>query len=84
MILCYQIMSSLSGQHLSRIECASPSGTVESVFFDESPPRKIIVQELTTPETVRLDLLIQTKTLAEKMKSFITLMDANQLSLAEQ
>ncbi|CAF1963921.1 unnamed protein product [Rotaria magnacalcarata] len=63
---------------------ASPSGTVESVFFDESPPRKIIVQELTTPETVRLDLLIQTKTLAEKMKSFITLMDANQLSLAEQ
>ncbi|CAM2724500.1 unnamed protein product [Rotaria socialis] len=62
----------------------SPSGTVESVFFDESPQQKIIVQELTTPETVRLDLLIQTKTLAEKMKSFITLMDANQLSLAEQ
>ncbi|CAF4443308.1 unnamed protein product [Rotaria socialis] len=77
-------MSSLSGQHLSSVECTSPSGTVESVFFDESPQQKIIVQELTTPETVRLDLLIQTKTLAEKMKSFITLMDANQLSLAEQ
>ncbi|CAF4209541.1 unnamed protein product, partial [Rotaria sp. Silwood2] len=39
---------------------------------------------LTTPETIKLDLLIQTKTLIEKMKSFLTLMDANQLSLAEQ
>ncbi|CAF3740085.1 unnamed protein product [Rotaria sp. Silwood1] len=60
------------------------SGTVESVFFDEPTSQKIIVQELTTPETIKLDLLIQTKTLIEKMKSFITLMDANQLSLAEQ
>ncbi|CAF3668398.1 unnamed protein product [Rotaria sordida] len=60
------------------------SGTIESVFFDEPIPQKIIVQELTTPETIKLDLLIQTKTLIEKMKSFLTLMDANQLSLAEQ
>ncbi|CAF2761299.1 unnamed protein product [Rotaria sp. Silwood2] len=68
------------------VKSSSPanSGTVESVFFDEPVPQKIIVQELTTPETIKLDLLIQTKTLIEKMKSFLTLMDANQLSLAEQ
>ncbi|CAF4689622.1 unnamed protein product, partial [Rotaria sp. Silwood1] len=68
------------------VKSSSPanSGTVESVFFDEPTSQKIIVQELTTPETIKLDLLIQTKTLIEKMKSFITLMDANQLSLAEQ
>ncbi|CAF0915074.1 unnamed protein product [Adineta steineri] len=65
---------------------ASPanSGTIESIFFDESVPQTIIVQELTTPETVKLDLLHQTKSLGGKMKSFITLMDANQLSLSEQ
>ncbi len=45
------------------------SGTIESVFFDEPVPQKIIVQELTTPETIRLDLLIQTKTLSEKVNS---------------
>jgi hypothetical protein len=45
------------------------SGTIESVFFDEPVPHKIIVQELTTPETVKLDLLIQTKTLSEKVNS---------------
>ncbi|UJR31845.1 hypothetical protein I4U23_019321 [Adineta vaga] len=66
--------------------CASPtnSATAESVIFDESVPQTITVQELTTPETIKLDLLIQTKTLGGKMKSFLTLMDANQLSLAEQ
>jgi hypothetical protein len=40
---------------------------VESVFFDEALPQKIIVQELTTPETIKLDLLIQTKTLSDKV-----------------
>ena len=44
------------------------SYAVESVFFDEVNPQKIIVQELTTPETLKLDLLIQTKTLSEKVK----------------
>lgn len=37
------------------------------MFFDEVIPQKIIVQELTTPETLKLDLLIQTKTLSEKV-----------------
>jgi hypothetical protein len=44
------------------------SGTIESVVFDETIPQKIIVQELTTPETIKFDLLIQTKTLSEKVK----------------
>ncbi len=43
------------------------SCTGESVFFDEPVQQKIIVQELTTPETIKLDLLIQTKTLSEKV-----------------
>lgn len=45
------------------------SGTIESVFFDENLPEKIIaVQQLTTPETLKLDLLLQTKSLSEKVK----------------
>ncbi|CAF1536499.1 unnamed protein product [Adineta ricciae] len=60
------------------------SAAAESVFFDETVPQTITIQELTTPETIKLDLLIQTKTLGGKMKSFLTLMNANQLSLAEQ
>lgn len=43
------------------------SGTGESVFLDESVPQKIVVQELTTPETLKLDLLLQTKILADKV-----------------
>ncbi|CAF0786442.1 unnamed protein product, partial [Didymodactylos carnosus] len=57
---------------------------VSSVFFDEIIPQRITVQELSTPETIKLDLLIQTKNLSEKMRSFLTLMDANQLSITEQ
>ena len=45
------------------------SGTIESVFFDEAVGQKIIVEELTTPETLKLDLLLQTKTLSDKVKS---------------
>ncbi|CAF1154764.1 unnamed protein product [Rotaria sordida] len=41
-------------------------------------------EELKTPETYKFNLLGQTKTLGHKMKSFLTLMDADQLSLAEQ
>jgi hypothetical protein len=44
------------------------SGTIESVYFDEVGPKKIFVQELTTPETWKLDLLIETKGLGEKVK----------------
>lgn len=43
------------------------SYTAESVFLDEPIAQKIVVQELTTPETLKLDLLIQTKTLSEKV-----------------
>ena len=39
-----------------------------SVFFDESVPEKISVQQLTTPESIKLDLLLQTKSLSEKVK----------------
>ena len=48
---------------------ASPadSGTIESVFFDEPTAQQITVHELSTPETVKLDLLLQTKTLSEKV-----------------
>jgi hypothetical protein len=44
------------------------SGTIESVYFDEVEPKKIFVTELTTPETWKLDLLIETKGLGEKVK----------------
>ena len=47
------------------------SGTIESVFFDEVVTHKIVVQELTTPETLKLDLLLQTKTLSDKVKGDI-------------
>ncbi len=50
------------------------SYTIESVFFDEPIPQKIIVQELTTPETIKLDLLIQTKTLSDKVNEIFTKM----------
>lgn len=64
----------LSRRHVSVLDAvvflgASPanSGTADSVFFDESAPQTITVQELTTPETIKLDLLIQTKTLGGKV-----------------
>ena len=53
---------------------ASPtnSGTIESVFFDEVVPQKVIVEEVTTtPETFQLDLTIQTKSLANKVNEFL-------------
>jgi hypothetical protein len=43
------------------------SGTNESLFFDEAVPQQVIVQQLTTPETSELHLLIQTKTLGDKV-----------------
>ena len=48
---------------------ASPadSGTIESVFFDEATAQQITIHELSTPETVKLDLLLQTKTLSDKV-----------------
>ena len=47
------------------------SAAAESVFFDETVPQTITIQELTTPETIKLDLLIQTKTLGGKVERFI-------------
>ncbi|CAF4746158.1 unnamed protein product, partial [Rotaria sp. Silwood1] len=41
-------------------------------------------EELKTPETTKPTLLVQTKTLGNKMKSFLTLMHKDQLSLSEQ
>jgi hypothetical protein len=43
------------------------SGIIESIFFDEPVAQKITVEELSTPETIKLDLLLQTKTLSEKV-----------------
>jgi hypothetical protein len=44
------------------------SGTIESVFFDEVVPQKVIVEEVTT--TPELDLTIQTKSLGNKVNEF--------------
>lgn len=40
------------------------SGTIESVFFDEPISQKIIIKS----DTIKLDILLQTKTLSEKVK----------------
>ncbi|UJR14864.1 hypothetical protein I4U23_001849 [Adineta vaga] len=60
------------------------SCTIDSVFYDENVSQKNCTQNLAIPETVKLDLLIQSKTLGDNMKSFLTLMDANQVNEAEQ
>ncbi len=43
------------------------SCTLESVFYDEILRQKTIEQQLTIPETVKLDLLIRTKTLGDNV-----------------
>ncbi|CAF3687443.1 unnamed protein product [Adineta steineri] len=60
------------------------SCTVDSVFYDETTSQKNFGQELLIPETVKLDLLLHTKTLGNNMKSFLTLMNQNQISVDEQ
>jgi hypothetical protein len=44
------------------------SGTIESVYFDEVIPEKPVVEEITTPETLKLDLLLETKSLRDKVR----------------
>jgi len=44
------------------------SGTVESIYFDEVVPEKTAVEEITTPETLKLDLLLGTKSLGDKVR----------------
>jgi hypothetical protein len=46
----------------------SYSGTVESVYFDEVVPEKTIPKEIITPETLKLDLLLGTKSLGDKVR----------------
>jgi hypothetical protein len=43
------------------------SCTLESVFYDEIVRQKTIEQQLTIPETVKLDLLIRAKTLGDNV-----------------
>ena len=47
------------------------SGTVESLVFDDTVPQPSIVNELTTPKPAKLDLLIQTKTLGNKVNHIL-------------
>ncbi|CAF0964107.1 unnamed protein product [Adineta ricciae] len=56
------------------------SCTIDSVFYEENSS----AQNLPILETVKLDLLIQSKTLGDNMKSLLTLMSANQVNQTEQ
>lgn len=45
------------------------SCTIDSVFYEENSSQKSSVQNLPIPETVTLDLLIQSKTLGDNVSS---------------
>ncbi|CAF4268190.1 unnamed protein product [Rotaria socialis] len=67
----------------------SPFSTIRPLASSTTTPvRKSISpaysEEVITPETYTVNLLVQTRTLGNKMKSFLTLMTTDQLSLAEQ
>ncbi|CAF3870871.1 unnamed protein product [Rotaria magnacalcarata] len=67
----------------------SPFSTIRPLASSTTTPVKKSIspaysEEVITPETYTVNLLVQTRTLGNKMKSFLTLMTTDQLSLAEQ
>ncbi|CAF4450112.1 unnamed protein product [Rotaria sp. Silwood2] len=78
-------MATLRSSGVYRSTTGSPFSSIRPVTSTTTTTTTSVrKKELKTPVTSKLNLLVQTKTLGNKMKSFLTLMHKDQLSLAEQ